>query len=143
MKKKEVVTDLAPLPVGPYSQAVRWGEWLWLSGQIPMDSGGNVVTGDIQVQTRQVLENIKQVLRASGLGFGNVVKTTVFLTNMEDFKKMNQMYRQYFKPPFPARSCVAARALPKAVNVEIELVAHDVKRFVDSGAKSTQIKTRG
>ena len=82
------------------------------------------MTGDIQAQAKQVMENIKMVLQKAGCSFDNIIKTTIFLTNMNDFAKVNQVYQQYFKPPFPARSCVSVAALPKAVNVEIELVAH-------------------
>lgn len=123
--KKVVETNKAPTPVGPYSQAVLHKEWLWLSGQIPINpQTGQLVTGDIQAQTQQVMENIKAVLQKAGCNFNHVIKTTIFLTNMDDFAKVNQVYQQYFKSPFPARSCVSVASLPKAVNVEIELIAH-------------------
>src|SRR5215212_5844259 len=115
----------APKAVGPYSVAVRIGDFLFASGQIPLDpASGALVSGGIDAQTERVLENIKIVLADQGLTFSNVVKTTVFMTNLGDFAEMNAMYALYFAEPFPARSTVQVAALPKASSVEIEIIAH-------------------
>lgn len=111
--------------VGPYSPAVRIGDFLFCSGQIPLEPAtGKLVDGGIQAQTEQVLENIRILLEDQGLGFRNVVKTTVFMTNLGDFGAMNEVYGRYFSEPFPARSTVQVAALPRAAQVEIEIVAH-------------------
>jgi 2-iminobutanoate/2-iminopropanoate deaminase len=111
--------------VGPYNHAVRFGELLFCAGQIPLDPAtGNLVTGDIKVQTERVLENVKAILDDQKLGFGNVVKSTVFLTNLADFAGMNEVYSKYFTADFPARSTVQVAALPRGANVEIEIIAH-------------------
>lgn len=111
--------------VGPYNHAVRFGELLFCAGQIPLDPAtGNLVTGDIKVQTERVLENVKAILDDQRLGFGNVVKSTVFLTNLADFAGMNEVYSKYFTADFPARSTVQVAALPRGANVEIEIIAH-------------------
>ena len=124
MEKKVVNADKAPAAVGPYSHAIKWGNMLFTSGQIPLDPGsGQVVKGGIQAQTKQALENLKQVLIAGGAGLGNVVKTTCFLDDMNDFAQFNEVYAEYFKDSPPARSCVAVDRLPKDVLVEIEAVA--------------------
>lgn len=124
MSKKIHVTDHAPAPVGPYSQAVEVGGFVFCSGQIPLDAKtGEVFTGDIAEQTKRVMENIKAVLLVADLCFDDVVKTTIFLTNMGDFAKVNQVYAEYFKMSPPARSTVEVSALPKGVNVEIEVLA--------------------
>jgi 2-iminobutanoate/2-iminopropanoate deaminase len=115
----------APKAVGPYSVAVRIGDFLYSSGQIPLDpASGALVSGGIEAQTEQVLENIKVVLADQGLTFGNVVKTTVFMTNLGEFTQMNGVYSKYFLEPFPARSTVQVAALPKGASVEIEIIAH-------------------
>lgn len=117
-------TDKAPAPVGPYSQAVEAGGFLFCSGQISIDPKTNQVhTGPVTDQARLVLENIKAVLENAGLHFGHVVKTTIFLTNMNDFAAVNEVYAQYFKEQPPARSTIAVAGLPKGVNVEIEVIA--------------------
>lgn len=122
--KKIHRTDKAPAPVGPYSQAVEAGGFLFCSGQISIDPKTNQVhTGPIAEQARLVLENIRAVLENAGLGFSNVVKTTIFLTNMNDFAAVNEVYAQYFKEEPPARSTIAVAGLPKGVNVEIEVIA--------------------
>ena len=122
--KTIIVTDKAPAPVGPYSQAVVAGGSLFCSGQVSIDPKTNAVfTGAIEVQTKMVLENISAVLEKSGLGFQNVVKTTIFLTSMNDFTKVNEIYGSYFTEQPPARSTIAVAGLPKGVNVEIEVIA--------------------
>jgi 2-iminobutanoate/2-iminopropanoate deaminase len=122
--KKIISTKEAPAAVGPYSQAVRVGSTVYCAGQIPLDpKSGQIVPGDIAAQTRRVLENIAAVLRAESLGFENIVKTTVFLTNLSDFQTVNEIYGSYFKKEPPARSTVQVPALPKGANVEIEVIA--------------------
>lgn len=122
--KKIISTKEAPAAVGPYSQAVRVGSTVYCAGQIPLDpKSGQIVPGDIGAQTRRVLENIAAVLRAESLGFENIVKTTVFLTNLSDFQTMNEIYGSYFKKEPPARSTVQVPALPKGAHVEIEVIA--------------------
>ena len=104
---------------------VRTGDLLFCAGQIPLDPApGNLVTGDIKAQTQQVLQNVKAILDDQGLGFSNVVKSTVFLTNLADFAGMNEVYAKFFTSDFPARSTVQVAALPRGANVEIEVVAH-------------------
>src|SRR2546421_8819627 len=122
--KKIISTSEAPAAIGPYSQAVRSGRLLFCSGQIPLDpKSGQIVSGDIGAQTRRVLENIAAVLRAESLGFENIVKTTVFLTNLSDFQTVNEIYGSYFKKEPPARSTVQVPALPKGARIEIEAIA--------------------
>ena len=124
MEKKVIHSDKAPAAIGPYSQAIKWGNMLFTSGQLPLDPGsGQVVEGGIKAQTRQALENLKQVLVAGAAGLGNVVKTTCFLDDMNDFAQFNEVYAEYFKDNPPARSCVAVDRLPKNVLVEIEAIA--------------------
>ncbi|WP_018702645.1 RidA family protein [Anaeromusa acidaminophila] len=121
---KVIATKEAPAAIGPYSQAQKAGGFLFTSGQIPLDpKTGNFVSGSIQEQATQVLENLKQVLLAANMGFDDVVKTTVFLTSMEHFAAVNEVYGRYFHTNLPARSCVAVAELPKGALVEIELVA--------------------
>jgi 2-iminobutanoate/2-iminopropanoate deaminase len=122
--KKIISTKEAPAAVGPYSQAVRVGSTVYCAGQIPLDpKSGQIVPGDIGAQTRRVLENIAAVLRAESLAFENIVKTTIFLTNLSDFQTVNEIYGSYFKEEPPARSTVQVPALPKGANVEIEVIA--------------------
>jgi 2-iminobutanoate/2-iminopropanoate deaminase len=122
--KKIIRTDKAPAPVGPYSQAVEADGFLFCSGQIAIDPVKNtVMTGPIEEQAKQVLENIKAVLTEAGLGFQNVVKTTIFLTKMDDFNTVNEVYSRYFTEQPPARSTIAVAGLPKGVHVEIEVIA--------------------
>jgi 2-iminobutanoate/2-iminopropanoate deaminase len=124
LPKKHVTTADAPKPIGPYSQAVIAGGLLWASGQIPLDpQTGKLVEGDIEVQTEQVLKNLLAVLREAKMGPENVVKTTVFLSDMKDFPKLNEVYARYFGKEPPARSTVEASGLPRGVKVEIDLVA--------------------
>jgi 2-iminobutanoate/2-iminopropanoate deaminase len=114
----------APAAIGPYSAGVRVGNLLFLSGSIPLDPAtGQVVPGDITAQATRVMENIKALLAAAGAGFNHVVKTTVFLADMNEFAAMNEVYATYFTAPFPARSTVQVARLPRDVRVEIEVVA--------------------
>ena len=122
--KKVIATSEAPAAVGPYSQAVAVGGLLFCAGQIPLDPAtGEIVAGDVAAQTERVCANIAAVLKADGKTFANVVKTTVFLTDMAHFTAMNAVYAKYFTEPFPARSSVAVAGLPRGAQVEIEVVA--------------------
>lgn len=119
-----IKTDKAPEAIGPYSQAIAAGTFVYTSGQIPIDpQTGEVVGDEIQVQAEQVLKNLKNVLEAAGSSINNVVKTTVFIKDMSDFSKVNEVYARYFTEPYPARSCVEVSKLPKDVLIEIEAVA--------------------
>jgi len=121
---KAVKTDKAPAAIGPYSQAIDTGTFIYTSGQIPVNpSTGEVVDGGIEQQTAQVLENLKNVLEAAGSSLSKVIKTTVFIKDMNNFSTMNEVYKSYFTEPYPARSCVEVARLPKDVLVEIEAVA--------------------
>jgi 2-iminobutanoate/2-iminopropanoate deaminase len=126
MPTKQIIKPAnAAAPVGPYSQAVRIGDLLFCSGQIPLDPAtGQLGSGDITAQTERVLENVKAILSDQGLGFAHVVKSTVFLTNLGDFAAMNEVYARYFTKDFPARSTIQVAALPRGASVEIEVVAH-------------------
>ena len=123
---KEIIsTSNAPAAIGPYSQAVKAGNLLFISGQIPLDPAtGEVVEGDITVQTHRVLDNVKAILTQAGADFSNVVKTTVFLRDMNDFVPMNRVYAEYYSENCPARSAVQVGRLPKDVSVEIETIAY-------------------
>ena len=122
--KKEVLSLSAPKPVGAYSQAVAVGSWMFLSGQIPIDpQTEQLISGDIISQAKRVMENIRMVLKANNMDFSHVVKVGIFLVNMDDFSSVNEVYSGYFEKPFPARSCVAVRELPKGVDIEIEVIA--------------------
>ncbi|AEM78954.1 RidA family protein [Thermoanaerobacter wiegelii] len=123
--KTIINTDAAPKAIGPYSQAVMIDGFLYTSGQIAIDPAtGELVEGGIEAQTERVLENIKAILKAAGMDLNNVIKTTVFVTNMEDFAKINEIYGRYFKDNPPARSLVEVKSLPKGALIEIEVVAH-------------------
>jgi 2-iminobutanoate/2-iminopropanoate deaminase len=123
--RKVISTADAPKAVGPYSQAVQMGPMLFCSGQIPIDPKTNeIFTGDIKTQTEMVMKNIAAVLKAADMGFGHIVKTTIFLTNMADFATVNEVYAKSFTSESPARSTVQVAALPKGANVEIEVLAH-------------------
>lgn len=124
MTKAIIKPAASPAPVGPYNHAVRVGDLLFCSGQIPLKADGSLVTGDVRVQTEQVLENVKSILADQKLTFENVVKTTVFLTNLGDFAAMNEVYAKYFTANQPARSTVQVAALPRGASVEIEIIAH-------------------
>ena len=121
---KVISTKKAPAAIGPYSQAIQVGNLVYTSGQIPIDpSTGAFVEGGIKEQTRQSLTNVKAILEEAGLSISNVVKTTVFMADMGDFAEMNAVYAEFFSEPYPARSAVAVKTLPKGALVEIEVVA--------------------
>lgn len=122
--KQVISTHQAPAAIGPYSQAIRVGNLLYTSGQIPINPAtGSFVEGGIKEQTRQSLTNIKAILEEAGLTMAHVVKTTVFMADMNDFADMNAVYAEFFAEPFPVRSAVAVKTLPKGALVEIEVVA--------------------
>ena len=122
--KQPVQTTLAPAAIGPYSQAIQAGDTVYVSGQLPIDPAtGQFAEGDIRDLTRQSLLNVQQILESVGLSMAHVVKTTVFLADMNDFAGMNEVYADFFAAPFPARSAVAVKTLPKGASVEIECVA--------------------
>lgn len=123
MEKEIIQTAGAPEPIGPYSQAVKTGNTLYCSGQIPLDPSTGAIPDGIEAQTRQVLKNLEAVLNAAGADFGNVIKTTVFLKDMNDFPAMNAIYAEAFTESPPARSTVQVSRLPKDVLVEIEAIA--------------------
>lgn len=123
--KHAVTTKEAPAAIGPYSQAIRIGNLLFLSGQVALDPATGSLTGaTVQAQTERVLRNLEAVLRSEGLGFGNLVKTTVFLKNMGDFAAFNEVYAKHLREPYPARATIEVARLPKDALVEIEAVAH-------------------
>jgi len=124
MPNTVISTKAAPAAIGPYSQGVKSQGLLFCSGQIAIDpASGAIVEGGIEAQTKRVCENVMAMLKEAGLGPSSVVKTTVFITDMNDFPKVNEIYASYFAEPFPARSCVGVASLPKGVLVEIEVVA--------------------
>ena len=122
--KKVIATAAAPAAIGPYSQAIQVSNLLYTSGQIPIDPAtGQIVEGGIEAQTRQSLLNVQAILKEAGVTMGSVVKTTVFMADMNDFPAMNAVYAEFFTQPFPARSAVAVKNLPKGALIEIEVVA--------------------
>lgn len=121
--KEAIATTAAPAAIGPYSQAIKVGNMLFCSGQIPVNPANGEIPGGIKAQTEQALANVLALLNAAGAGVENVVKTTVFLSDMDNFGPMNEVYGQFFTLPYPARSAVAVRDLPKGVLVEIEVIA--------------------
>ncbi len=123
MKKVVINTDQAPAAIGPYTQALAVGPFVFVSGQIPADTKGNLVQGDIVVQTCQVIANLKAILAAAGLTLKDVVKTTVFLADLADFQEMNRAYAEFFPGHPPARSTVQVAGLPRGVSIEIEAIA--------------------
>lgn len=123
MQKTIIATDSAPSAIGPYSQAVKVGNHLFTSGQIPLNLDGDIVGTDIQTQTQQVLENLQAVLKAGGSSIDNVIKCTCFIKDMNDFAAMNEVYATYFTDTPPARSAVEVARLPKDVLIEIEAIA--------------------
>lgn len=123
MKKVAIHTDQAPAASGPYTQALAVGPFVFVSGQIPLDPQGNLVKGDIVVQTCQVIANLKAVLAAAGLTLKDVVKTTVFLADLADFQEMNRAYAEFFPGHPPARSTVQVAGLPRGASIEIEAIA--------------------
>ena len=125
MQKKSVKTTEAPEAIGPYSQAIRVGDFLYTSGQISLDPKTmEMITGNIELETEKVLQNIEAILSAEGLNFGHVIKTTVYLTDLSEFTRMNQVYEKFFSNTKPARACVQVAALPKGAKVEIDAIAH-------------------
>ena len=124
MAKQAISSPQAPQAIGPYSQAVRAGDLLFLSGQVPIDpSTGNIIDGDIAAQTRRVFDNLGAVLEAGGRSFADVVRATVYLADMDDFAAMNAVYGQYLSEPYPARATVQVARLPKDARVEIDMIA--------------------
>ncbi len=124
MGKEAVLSPDAPAPIGPYSQAVRVGNWVFLSGQIPVDPNtGEIVSGGIEAQTRQVLQNLQAVLTALGASLDSIVKTTIYMVDLSEFAPMNAVYETYFRPPYPARATVQVAQLPRGALVEIEAIA--------------------
>ncbi len=123
MSKEPINTSSAPAAIGPYSQAIKTEQFIYTSGQIPMDQEGKLFGSDIAEQTAQCLTNARNILEAAGSSLEKVIKTTVFLKDMNEFAAMNEVYAGFFKEPFPARSCVEVARLPKDVMVEIEVIA--------------------
>ena len=122
--KRAVSASDAPKAIGPYSHAIRAGELLFVSGQVPIDpASGNLVDGDITAQTRRVMNNLEAVLKAGGLSFANVIRTTIFLADMSDFAAVNAEYGTFFSEPYPARATVQVSRLPKDARVEIDAIA--------------------
>lgn len=129
MSRVIISTDKAPAAIGPYSQGVKAGGLIFFSGQIPIDpASGEVVKGDISTQAELVMINIEALLTAAGIGFKNVVKTTIFLTNLADFGVVNEIYGRRFTAAPPARSTVEVKALPRGVDIEIEVIAVECQR---------------
>ena len=124
MTKQIINTNNAPAPIGPYNQAVKSGNFLFVSGQVALKPGTNdLANADIIEETHQVLQNLKVILAEAGMDFSNIVKTTIFLSNMELFSRVNEIYAKYFEGDFPARETVAVKGLPKNANVEISVIA--------------------
>ena len=124
MFKRTIFTETAPKVVGPYSQAIQVGDLLFCSGQIPIDpKTGELVTGSIEEQTKQVMNNLQEVLRSAGATLDEVVKTTIFIADMADYVKVNETYASFLKEPYPARSTVQVAKLPKDARIEIEMIA--------------------
>ena len=126
MAMTRVTTDNAPAAIGPYSQAIKANGFIFTSGQIPLTPDGKLVEGDIHEQTRQVLTNLNAVLEAAGSSLEHIVKTTIYLTNMDDFIAVNTVYAEFFAGTYPARSTVAVKTLPKNVQIEIDAIALDL-----------------
>jgi 2-iminobutanoate/2-iminopropanoate deaminase len=124
MDKTVITTSKAPAPIGPYNQAIQTGNFLFISGQVCIDPAtGDLKNKDIQEETHQVMHNLKAILQEAGMDFNNVVKTTIFITDMNRFAEINEVYGKYFEGNFPARETVQVSALPKFVNVEISMIA--------------------
>ena len=125
MEKNIVATSQAPAAIGPYSQAIKIGGFLYTSGQISLDAETmEMVKGSIEIETEKVLQNLKAILIADGLDLNHVIKTTVYLTDLGDFSRMNQVYESFFSDNRPARSCIQVAALPKGAKIEIDAIAH-------------------
>lgn len=124
MTKKGIHTDNAPAAIGPYQQGIRLGDWVFTSGQIALDpASGNFMAGEIEQETELTLKNIEAILQAEGLSMDHVIKATVYLSDMSDFARMNQVYEKRFANSKPARACVQVAALPKGAKVEIDVIA--------------------
>jgi len=124
MDKKIINTSKAPAPIGPYNQAVESNNLIFISGQIPLQTGTNeLITGDIAAETHQVMRHLEEILKEAGVNFNHVVKTTIFLSDMGLFAAVNEVYGSYFSGDYPARETIAVKALPKNVNVEISMIA--------------------
>ena len=124
MIKRIIQTEQAPSAIGPYSQAIRIGDFLYTSGQIALDpESGIFLSGEIEEETEQTLKNISAILQAGGVNFENVIKTTVYMSDLNDFTRMNQIYEKYFSTNKPARACVQVAALPKGAKIEIDAIA--------------------
>jgi 2-iminobutanoate/2-iminopropanoate deaminase len=121
--KEAISTNKAPGAIGPYSQAIKSGDTLYVSGQIPVNPETGEIKDTIEEQAKQSLENLKNILAANGMTTDNVVKTTVFITDLNDFAKVNEIYASFFKSPFPARSCIEISKIPKGCKIEIECIA--------------------
>ena len=125
MIKRIIQTEQAPAAIGPYSQAIRIGDFLYTSGQIALDpESGIFLSGEIEEETEQTLKNISAILQAGGVNFEDVIKTTVYLSDLNDFTRMNQVYEKYFSKNKPARACVQVAALPKGAKIEIDAIAN-------------------
>jgi 2-iminobutanoate/2-iminopropanoate deaminase len=122
--KKKLISSKAPNPIGPYSVAVNYGNLIFTSGQIPLDKKGNVVGTNIKTQTRQTIENLKNILEENGSSIEQVIKTTVYLKDITEFTEMNEVYNEYFEDSAPARSTLEAARLPKDVKIEIDIIAY-------------------
>ena len=126
MSKRAIQTDQAPAAIGPYSQAIRIGNFLYTSGQIALDPfSGKFLSGEIEQETERTIQNIVAILRADGLNLDNVIKTTVYLSDLNHFTRMNKVYEKHFSENKPARACVQVAALPKGAKVEIDAIATD------------------
>jgi 2-iminobutanoate/2-iminopropanoate deaminase len=123
MSREIIKTDKAPEAIGPYSQAVKTGNLLFISGQVPINPGNGQIHADIKAQTRQSLENVKAILQAAGTSLSNVMKTTVFMKNLGDFAVMNEVYKEYFPVDPPARATIEVAAIPRGALIEIEAIA--------------------
>ena len=123
MGKKIIATDKAPAAIGPYSQAIEAGGFVFASGQIPVDPATGNIPDGIEAQAKQALTNVKNLMEASGLSMDNIVKTSVFIKDLNDFAKVNEVYATFFESDFPARSCVEVARLPKDVLIEVEVIA--------------------
>jgi 2-iminobutanoate/2-iminopropanoate deaminase len=122
--RQAIATASAPKAIGPYSQAIRAGSLVFVSGQVPIDPvTGNLIEGDIVAQTRRAFQNVGEILKAGGASFDHVVKTTVFLADMNDFAAMNEVYGTFFAPPFPARATVQVARLPRDARIEVDVIA--------------------
>ena len=122
--KERIFTEQAPAAVGPYSQGIAAGEFIFVSGQLPLTPDGKLITADPKAAARQALANVRAVLEAAGVTMDNVVKVTVYLADIEDFGAVNETYSEFFSEPYPARAAFAVKALPKGAPLEIEAIAH-------------------